>query len=304
MSCSHPMPAVDYGINPNTGNHKIRLLPKRYDMNLEKLRLRYGDSLLMLPCGKCYSCLKSKAQQWSIRCYLESLDHIDNCFITLTYNDDNCPQYLVKDDLREFIKKLRTVAGVGVKFFSCGEYGSNTKRPHYHALIFGYLPDDLRSIGSTLKGSQLFESETLNKLWNKGFVSVGMCDNASICYCARYTTKKVGESMGVSKENKEFILMSRRPGLGLNYLMRNLDKLVDDKLYLGEFGIKSFSRYILNIIKEVNPLEYDSIINKRLEACKIQLRDRMLSEGITSDQVFWNDLEADLEKQKRNSRGL
>ena len=43
MSCSHPMPAVDYGINPNTGNHKIRFLPKRYDMNLEKLRLRYGE---------------------------------------------------------------------------------------------------------------------------------------------------------------------------------------------------------------------------------------------------------------------
>jgi hypothetical protein len=29
-----------------------------------------------------------------------------------------------------------------VRFFHCGEYGDLTRRPHYHALIFGYdFPD-------------------------------------------------------------------------------------------------------------------------------------------------------------------
>lgn len=309
MACSHPSPALDLGIHPLTGKRKIKFLPRRLDVNLEKLKFRYGDKLMLLPCGKCPSCLAEKAKNWSVRCYLESLMHEDNCFITITYNDENCPQYLQKADLSKFIKNLRDdlyKKGIHIKFFSCGEYGSQTKRPHYHALIFGFIPSDLRSLGLTPKGSALYESPYLNSFWNKGYISVGLCSPESICYCARYTVKKSVEVSNLDKDKKEFLLMSRRPGLGQSWLMAHLQDLdnLDDKLYLGEFGIKNYSRYIMNLIKDVMPDTHDELIMQRLERARINMRDRLLKSGKKLDQIYWDDLENDLERSKRNSRGL
>lgn len=309
MACSHPNPAVDYGIHPLTGTRKIKFLSHRLDMNIEKLKFKYGDKLMLLPCGKCPSCLAEKAKNWSVRCYLESLMHEDNCFITLTYDDEHLPEHLKKDHLTKFMKNLRDdlyKKGVHIKYFGCGEYGTNTKRPHYHALLFGFIPSDLRSIGLTPKGSQLYESQYLSSFWKKGFISVGLCTPESICYCARYTVKKSFEVSFLPKDKKEFLIMSRRPGLGQSWLMAHLQDLdsAEGKLYLGEFGIKSYSRYIMNLIKDVIPDTHDELIKARLEKCRIMMRDRMLSSGKSLDEVYWQDLEADLDKSKRNSRGL
>jgi hypothetical protein len=36
----------------------------------------------------------------------------------------------------------KKISPLKIRFFHCGEYGDKTRRPHYHALIFGYgFPD-------------------------------------------------------------------------------------------------------------------------------------------------------------------
>ena len=72
--------------------------------------------------------------------------HKENCFITLTYNNNNLPKYksLVKKELQDFFKRLRKKYGEGIRYYACGEYGPKGKRPHYHAIIFGWKPKDLK----------------------------------------------------------------------------------------------------------------------------------------------------------------
>ena len=42
-----------------------------------------------LPCGQCIGCRLERSRQWAMRCVHEASMHQDNCFITLTYNDEN-----------------------------------------------------------------------------------------------------------------------------------------------------------------------------------------------------------------------
>ena len=46
---------------------------------------------VQVPCGQCIGCRVSKARQWAVRCKHEASLHKENCFVTLTYNPENCP---------------------------------------------------------------------------------------------------------------------------------------------------------------------------------------------------------------------
>jgi hypothetical protein len=65
----------------------------------------------------------------------------------LTYDDEHLPpnNSLLKKDLQKFFYKLRQkIKPIKIRYFAVGEYGSNkTKRPHYHIILFGYVPKDL-----------------------------------------------------------------------------------------------------------------------------------------------------------------
>ena len=305
MACCHPLLAIDYGIDSDTGKHRINILSNRFDASFTRYKSKYGDMLLELPCGKCIDCRATKAKDWSVRCYLESLSYQDNCFLTLTYNDDDCPDFLVKRDLQLFLKRLRNHIGE-YRYFACGEYGSRTKRPHFHIILFGFIPPDLVSIGSSKKGSKLFTSDLISKLWTFGFHTVGMLEPASICYCARYNTKKLNSST-LSKDKREFIIMSRRPGLGHNWLVSHIDDICNNlgTLYLGEFGIKNSSRYILNLVKNYEPFTYNLIKDENLKRCKDMALHNLLSSGASNeDERLSISLDDAIEKEGRVRRGL
>ncbi len=110
------------------------------------------DEGLFVPCGKCLNCQITYRQQWGLRCVHE-LPYFDCAtFLTLTYDDDHLPSNgsLVPKDLQDFWKRLRyyvddsPFAGK-IKYFASGEYGDETFRPHYHAIIFG-IPWNVKEI--------------------------------------------------------------------------------------------------------------------------------------------------------------
>lgn len=155
--------------------------------------------------------------------------HTDNCFVTLTYDNEHLPETgsLDKRHFQLFMKRLRrSVEPKKVSFIHCGEYGDNLGRPHYHALIFGHdFTDKTRWIK---RGEyQSFRSETLEKLWGMGLCELGTLTFQSAAYVARYCIKKVHGPEAVGYYQKinpstgeihdvlpEYLTCSTRPGIG------------------------------------------------------------------------------------------
>lgn len=129
-----------------------------------------------------------------MRCVHEASLHEENAFITLTYDDDHLPVggTLKKDDWQRFAKRLRKhFKGRKIKYFHCGEYGERTKRPHYHALLFGVDFCDKVAFKKSADGSTIYTSEILSRLWPAGFCTTGAVTFESAAYCARYVMKKI-----------------------------------------------------------------------------------------------------------------
>lgn len=177
---------------------------------------------LKIPCGKCIGCKLEHSRRWAVRCMHEKRMHTDSCFVTLTYSDANLPPggTLVKRDLQLFMKRLRKQFGPGIRFFACGEYGEKTSRPHYHVLLLNSDFADKRPVTS---GSEytLYASKLLSSLWPMGNHALGSVTFDSCAYVARYVTKKItGPKAAAHYGNRmpEFLVMSRRPGIGTAYL--------------------------------------------------------------------------------------
>lgn len=155
--------------------------------------------------------------------------HELSCFVTLTYSDEHLPESgsLVKSHFQSFMKRLRKFHGSQIRFFHCGEYGDTTRRPHYHAILFGIDFADKEKHSTNEQGDQIWHSETLNKIWGKGHCWIGSVTAKSAAYVARYIMKKVtGDKASAHYQNlnlatgeiydllPEYITMSNRPGIG------------------------------------------------------------------------------------------
>lgn len=190
---------------------------------------QFQNEKMSVPCGKCFACQLNKARDWAIRIMQEESCHEESIFCTLTYNDKNLHRVsatqatLVKKDLQDFFKRLRKNTGKKLRYFACGEYGENYARPHYHCIIFGLS----RS-----------EEAYISMSWTFGFVQVGSVSFGSASYVARYTTKLLTKDKekfySVNKLQKEFALMSRRPGIGVPFLEKYGDFGKVNKFYWSE----------------------------------------------------------------------
>lgn len=199
-----------------------------------------------VPCGKCFECLQKQAKEWQFRLVQESKRYEHNSMITLTYNEENLPTdaSVSRRDLQLFMKRLRKQIKTKIKFFACGEYGSKGFRPHYHAIIFGYDFDDKQKFCFDKKGTQLYRSKLLEKVWTLGFSSVGEFTPESALYCAKYMQKMV-DAKG---KRKPFFQMSK--GIGLDAI--NKDMLLNDKVYLDGKTLP-VPRYYLKKFEEKQP---------------------------------------------------
>lgn len=176
------------------------------------IKNKHTNQWVTVPCGKCASCLTNRREEWSTRLLEESKDHFDCTFLTLTYKDDQLPYgeiypSLCKKDIQNFLKRFRKELSTRdisqkIRYYAVGEYGQNTKRPHYHLIIFGVSPIDVN---------------IMEKSWSKGQVLAGNVNIASIKYVAKYHLDK-GNS--VKGSEPPFTLMSRKPGIGHSYVKK------------------------------------------------------------------------------------
>lgn len=197
--------------NPETG---------KYPLVFKGKKAAQVEQDFQIPCGKCLACKSARANAWGVRMYHEASLHAQNSFVTLTY--ENPPPAINKRDLQLFFKRVRK-HGLRLRYFAVGEYGDQTRRPHYHAAIFGH---DFRG-GSYNINSELYASPLLTELWGHGQVAVGDLSLDSCMYVAGYCQKKSGD-------DDTFSLMSTRPGIGHNWL----DKYHDDLARTGTVTVE------------------------------------------------------------------
>ena len=210
-----------------------------------------------LPCGKCLSCRLEYSRQTAIRCVHESLQYKDNSFITLTYSEENLKSNKLQyKDFQNFIKKLRShildeklkkmyptantqdarreiyrksekatkdmvKTECTISVFCTGEYGDKKKRPHWHAIIFNWEPQDKTHKYTNDRGDKVYSSEILNILWPYGISEIGSVTFESASYVARYATKKLYHGKDGTHEYEPISRRSTKNAIGKTWIEKN-----------------------------------------------------------------------------------
>lgn len=165
----------------------------------------------VVPCGICPGCIGRKASSWAFRLMQEDRRSLSSHFITLTYDTKYIPitedglMELSIHDLQCYFKRLRHMAPV--RYYACGEYGDNTDRPHYHAIVFNCTPQEIE------------------KAWGKegkaiGGVHIGEVTVESIRYTLKYMQKIRKRDLADQCRQPEFAIMSK--GIGKGYLTEQM----------------------------------------------------------------------------------
>lgn len=237
MACYRPIPAYQAG----PGSQPV-LWPQ---LGLENMEL---------PCGKCIGCKTANANQWAQRCEHEATKSNLNIFLTLTYADEHLPYagYLDAKELQRFIKRLRKSShsrhsslqsnSGTIRYFACGEYGTQNGRPHYHILVFDCDFSDRFKIGER-RGKPVYDSYELQRLWPYGRREFGVATPGGANYIAQYSLKKQYSPRTVSRDgyNGEyaisqdgellpkpapFLRMSLKPAIGADWLAKYKEDLL------------------------------------------------------------------------------
>lgn len=196
-----------------------------------------------VPCGKCPNCITNYWQQWIFRLNWEQKCSSLCLFVTLTYDDEHLPikngvPSVNKRDVQLFNKRLRERLDIvqsdavseeenkqfrngAYRYYIASEYGSNTLRPHYHAIMFFSWV--------VLQNRDKLE-DIIQKCWSYGFVRFDSVSSCSIAYVTKYVLKEQPNTKG----DKPFTLTSRRPGLGHQYVndMRDWHGQNPQKMYV------------------------------------------------------------------------
>ncbi len=269
MSCYHPLDAFkSHSLKTPAGKAVVAF--KRDEISHKPFEV------IQLPCGQCIGCRINRSRQWAVRCCHEAHGFENNCFITLTFRDEDLDprESLVKADFQNFMKRLRkSHKGMEyvkpekegwnpypIRFFHCGEYGEKFSRPHHHACLFNWTFEDMYHF-DTRNDIKLYRSPTLEGLWPFGHSSIGEVNFQSAAYVARYVTKKINGPDGAIHYYRdcdpetgeayylvpEYITMSRCPGIGKRWFEK----------FKGDVFPKDF--FTLKGVKFKPPEYYDNI---------------------------------------------
>lgn len=248
---------------------------------------------LLLPCGQCAGCRLERSRQWAMRCVHEASEYDANCFITLTVQDKDLYRRYVtwhkdrdlyysgsldKSAFPKFMKRLRKeIHPHVVRYYHCGEYGSEFGRPHYHACLFGFdFPDKVQ--WGERNHLPVWRSEVLERLWPFGQCEIGTMTFESAAYVARYIMKKItGRASGSHyravcletgeelQRTPEYTTMSRRPGIGRRWF----DKWASEVYQWDEVPVRGKMarppRFYDKLYELEQPLAYDGVMLERFK---------------------------------------
>ena len=304
---------------------------------LEKSGSRYRYQLI--PCRHCWACQLKYSAEWASRLMFESKYHEHKYFITLTYDEEHVPLYktfkyidednhvtiyendgtwsgtLEPEDVTKFLKKMREYfreKGItGIKYFYCGEYGTDgTKhktlgyRPHYHMILFG-APLDINQFYDWYVDNKHkkfhWKSKELDKWWEKGMIDVAEVEWNCCAYVARYCMKKLNtendtQVYAEKGKIKEFVRMSRRPGIGMRYYQENKEKMyeLDEVVQRTIKGnISSFKPPFDKKLQQDDPELYEKVKECRRAAAE---RNRKLKEELNKGISDLELMEREAEK--------
>lgn len=246
---------------------------------------------ILLNCGYCFYCQQRYSSHWSLRACMEAEGYKENCFLTLTYKNEELPNSmeLQKKDYQMFLDRLRKKVykdtKVKIRYIVSGEYGKkyNTERPHYHIVIFGFVPNDLEFYKESKKKSKLYKSKYISDLWKKGWITVGITVNVkTIKYTIKYMSKFENHE---SKQQKPFIHMSQ--GIARNWFINNLD--IDyDKKALVEKNKEKYNVLLTDDGEEVLCVKNDSKLNVREVGYSNRIKKRLINFKMVNT-ILWKD---------------
>lgn len=198
-------------------------------------------------CSQCLPCRVKRRTEKTNRAILEALKQTQHSFITTTYDDNSVPKTssglptLYRKDFTNFIKRLARKTERRIRYFGVGEYGEQTFRPHYHAIIFGvgpchYFPGTSEQEKFARVKCTCPNCDLIRKTWQTpqkdGRTILGRTDCGSLTrdsaqYVAGYVTKKLTQPdndknrewrkanwMLLEDRVPEFPLYSLKPGIG------------------------------------------------------------------------------------------
>lgn len=328
MACYHPLRAFDIGLLTDNFKPKYKICGPDVDrlhpartvvgrLGISRTDFKPYQDLwvtdwLPIPCGQCIGCRLDYSRMWADRCILEAQQYEYNSFVTLTYDPEHLPPLkpvvdvntgevfewpsLVPEDLTKFMKDLRRYYSYhynydNIRFYSCGEYGDEYGRPHYHLLLFNLPVFDKVYWFTNHEHEKIYISDTLSKIWGKGIVTIGEVTWNSAAYVARYVVKKQkGTTKGlvdlpgkrlVQGIQPEFVRMSRAPGIAWKYYDEHKNQFYEtDEIVISVRGkaraIKP-PRYFdkLYDIDCEDPFKMREIKEKRAESARLSMQAQL-----------------------------
>lgn len=212
--------------------------------------------------------------------------------LNLTYDDDHLPRHgqLYKEHLQRFFKRLRK-SGYKFRYVGSGEYGEQTRRPHFHIALFGMDFDHDRCLfGHSSNGDRTYISDTVSRHWTSGNHLIGSLNFESAAYIARYIMKKLkGPNVSpvplvtmadgeIIFPNPEFMLMSKGIGKGWFRDFFMSDVFPTGSVITSQGKPAPVPRYYKNLLKEVG---HDLALD-------MQFRQQVRSEMDLERNIFEN----------------